>query len=102
MVCREEHGPDAARSFLGQCQWLTNHWLLQQGFSIGIGDTIADAGTMETINRTIAGAKEEVKNLIKQAQEKQLEAQPGRTLLESFENRVNQVRRGLQVYAFEL
>lgn len=48
---------------------------------------------METINRTIAGAKEEVKNLIKQAQEKQLEAQPGRTLLESFENRVNQVSR---------
>lgn len=56
---------------------------------------------METINRTIAGAKEEVKNLIKQAQEKQLEAQPGRTLLESFENRVNQVRRGLQGYEFD-
>jgi peptide subunit release factor RF-3 len=57
---------------------------------------------METINRTIAGAKEEVKNLIKQAQEKQLEAQPGRTLLESFENRVNQVRRGLQVFGIRI
>jgi len=33
----------------------------------------------------------EVKMFIKAAQEKQLEAEPGRTMMESFENRVNQV-----------
>ncbi|GJP50327.1 hypothetical protein CLOM_g9457 [Closterium sp. NIES-68] len=53
----EEVGPDAARKFLGHTQWLVNYWLLQQGFSIGIGDTIADASTMETINETIAKAR---------------------------------------------
>lgn len=88
---REEVGPDAARKFLGHTQWLVNYWLLQNGFTIGIGDTIADAGTMETINQTIANAKEEVKRLIREAQEKKLEAEPGRTMMESFENRVNQV-----------
>lgn len=88
---REEVGPDAARKFLGHTQWLVNYWLLQNAFSIGIGDTIADAATMEKINETISNAKNEVKKLIREAQEKQLEAEPGRTMMESFENRVNQV-----------
>ncbi|CAN6481633.1 unnamed protein product [Victoria cruziana] len=90
-VIWEEVGPDAARKFLGHTQWLVNYWLLQNAFSIGIGDTIADAATMEKINETISKAKNEVKELIKAAQEKQLEAEPGRTMMESFENRVNQV-----------
>ncbi|KZV49062.1 DNA-directed RNA polymerase II subunit 1 [Dorcoceras hygrometricum] len=90
-VIWEEVGPDAARKFLGHTQWLVNYWLLQNAFSIGIGDTIADASTMEKINETISNAKNEVKELIRAAQEKQLEAEPGRTMMESFENRVNQV-----------
>lgn len=90
-VIWEEVGPDAARKFLGHTQWLVNYWLLQNGFSIGIGDTIADAQTMEKINDTISNAKNEVKDLIRRAQEKALEAEPGRTMMESFENKVNQV-----------
>ncbi|THU63645.1 hypothetical protein C4D60_Mb01t18000 [Musa balbisiana] len=90
-VIWEEVGPDAARKFLGHTQWLVNYWLLQNAFSIGIGDTIADAATMEKINETISKAKNDVKDLIKLAQEKQLEAEPGRTMMDSFENRVNQV-----------
>lgn len=88
---REEVGPDAARKFLGHTQWLVNYWLLQNGFSIGIGDTIADAQTMEKINETISKAKEKVKELISKAQAKELEPEPGRTMMESFENKVNQV-----------
>lgn len=88
---REEVGPDAARKFLGHVQWLVNYWLLQNGFSIGIGDTIADAATMETINETISKAKNEVKDLIRKAQARELEPEPGRTMMESFENKVNQV-----------
>lgn len=97
---REEVGPDAARKFLGHTQWLVNYWLLQQAFSIGIGDTIADASTMETINETISKAKNEVKNLIRTAQEKQLEPEPGRTMMESFENRVNQVTGNVAFFLF--
>ncbi len=48
-----EQGPEAARAFLSQTQYLTNHWLLQHGFSIGIGDTVADFKTMIIINETI-------------------------------------------------
>ncbi|XXG40386.1 hypothetical protein AAC387_Pa01g1116 [Persea americana] len=90
-VIWEEVGPDAARKFLGHTQWLVNYWLLQNAFSMGIGDTIADAATMERINDTISKAKNDVKVLIKLAQDNALEAEPGRTTSESFENRVNQV-----------
>ncbi|GJZ59640.1 F-box/LRR-repeat protein 17 [Tanacetum coccineum] len=69
-ISREEVGP--AHKFLGHTQWLVNYWLLQQGFNIGIGDTIADASTMETINDTISKAKNEVKELIRAAQDKNL------------------------------
>ncbi|KAE9596561.1 putative DNA-directed RNA polymerase [Lupinus albus] len=89
-VIWEEVGPDAARKFLGHTQWLVNYWLLQNAFSIGIGDTIADASTMEVINQTISQAKEKVKQLTRDAQEKKLEVEPGRTMMDSFENRVNQ------------
>ncbi|KAL1315999.1 DNA-directed RNA polymerase II subunit RPB1 [Arachis duranensis] len=89
-VIWEEVGPDAARKFLGHTQWLVNYWLLQNAFSMGIGDTIADASTMEVINQTISKAKEEVKQLIRKAQEKNLDPEPGRTMMDTFENRVNQ------------
>ncbi|KAF3670222.1 hypothetical protein FXO37_08646, partial [Capsicum annuum] len=46
---------------------------------------------MKKIHETISNAKIKVKELIKAAQEKQLEAEPGRTIMESFEKRVNQV-----------
>lgn len=49
-----EEGPEAARAFLSQTQYLVNHWLLQHGFSIGIGDTVADAQTMYSISDIIA------------------------------------------------
>jgi DNA-directed RNA polymerase II subunit RPB1 len=90
-VIWEEHGPHAARSFINQTQLLVNYWLLQESFSVGIGDTIADEKTMKTINDTISQAKADVKKLIYQAQNKGLEAQPGRTMQESFESKVNQV-----------
>lgn len=38
-----------------------NYWLLQHGFSVGIGDTVADARTLDTISVIIQRSKEEVK-----------------------------------------
>ena len=54
-----EEGPEAARAFLSQTQYLVNHWLLQHGFSIGIGDTVADVETMTIISNTISKARAE-------------------------------------------
>ena len=46
---------------------------------------------MDDIVQTIDSSKKEVKALVEKAQNNQLECQPGRTMIESFENNVNQV-----------
>jgi DNA-directed RNA polymerase II subunit RPB1 len=86
-----EFGPDAARAFLSQTQFTVNYWLLQHGFSIGVGDLIADPRTMAIINEIMNRAKSDVKGLIEKVQGGDLEQQPGRSVMESFENQVNQV-----------
>ncbi|KAK2079991.1 hypothetical protein QBZ16_002386 [Prototheca wickerhamii] len=86
-----EYGAEAARAFLSQVQFTVNHWLLQHGFSIGIGDLIADDRTMGIINAIMNRAKDDVKRLIGKVQSNDLEQQPGRSIMESFENQVNQV-----------
>lgn len=88
-VIMREHGHEATKMFLNMTQKVVNYWLLQHGFTIGVGDTIADRGTEKQIQKAIRNAKEEVNNLIIQAQHNRLEALPGNTLFESFEFRVN-------------
>ncbi|GLI67975.1 hypothetical protein VaNZ11_012311 [Volvox africanus] len=86
-----EHGPHAARGFINNVQRTVNYWLLQHGMSIGIGDTVADAKTMTKVNEIIEEAKRKVKEVVEKYQQNALEAQPGRTIHESFEAQVNQV-----------
>jgi DNA-directed RNA polymerase II subunit RPB1 len=85
-----ELGSEAAKNFLTGTQQVVNYWLLQNGFSIGIGDTIADKQTMATITNIISQAKQSVQEIIITAQQDKLEIQPGMTLRESFEAKVNQ------------
>ncbi|KAM1174298.1 hypothetical protein ACFXTH_026937 [Malus domestica] len=85
-VIWKECGPDAACKFLGNAQFLVHY--LHNAYSIGIGDTIVDPATTEKIKQTIS----KVGGLIRKARSKQLEAEPGRTLVDSFENKVNQAR----------
>ncbi|MEW5320361.1 MAG: hypothetical protein WDW38_011438 [Sanguina aurantia] len=86
-----EHGPDITRRFINNTQVTVNHWLLHFGMSIGIADTVADEATMGSINAIIEKAKEDVKKIIVQYQNKELEAMPGRSMMEAFETRVNAV-----------
>ncbi|KND04665.1 DNA-directed RNA polymerase II subunit RPB1 [Spizellomyces punctatus DAOM BR117] len=88
-VTMNEHGPEAAKAFFNGTQLVVNHWLLQNGFSIGIGDTIADRPTSDQITSTISNAKKEVTKIIEKAQSDKLEGLPGMTIRESFESLVN-------------
>ena len=63
--CRPPPLPPARRL---QIQFTINQWLLQHGFSIGIGDLIADQRTMEIINDIMNKAKGDVKKLIEKIQ----------------------------------
>ncbi|WIA28234.1 hypothetical protein OEZ86_010790 [Tetradesmus obliquus] len=86
-----ELGPDATRYTINNTQYTVNHWLLQHGMSIGIGDTVADVATGAKIGSLIDTAKEDVKRIIEQYQTGKLEGMPGRTLMEAFEQKVNAV-----------
>lgn len=81
---------DTAR-FMNQVQQVTNYWILQNSFSIGACDAIADIDTMQQIESTISTAKSKVEDLVRQGQRGTLEIQAGRTMMEYFEQFVNKV-----------
>ncbi|KAK3943726.1 hypothetical protein QBC46DRAFT_253490 [Diplogelasinospora grovesii] len=88
-ICYNELGPQGAMDFLNGCQRVVNYWLLHNGFSIGIGDTIPDTATIEAVQKHIDDEKEEVRRLTQQATNNQLEALPGMNIRETFENKVS-------------
>eukprot|EP01103_Thecamoeba_quadrilineata_P002203 TRINITY_DN12197_c0_g1_i1.p1 TRINITY_DN12197_c0_g1~~TRINITY_DN12197_c0_g1_i1.p1 ORF type:complete len:1771 (-),score=338.80 TRINITY_DN12197_c0_g1_i1:46-5313(-) len=90
-VIMNEHGHEVTRIFLDQTQAIVNYWLLSHGYTVGISDTIADEATLEKIVKAISQAKQEVGELIMQAQQNMLEAAPGKSVRESFEAKVNKV-----------
>ena len=87
-VVFREKGPEATRQLFTGLQMVVNYWLFHNGFSIGIGDTIADRGTMSYITQTIADSKANVAKIIDDATHDRLKAAPGMTIRESFESLV--------------
>ncbi|KAJ3449458.1 DNA-directed RNA polymerase subunit [Anaeramoeba flamelloides] len=90
-VIVNEHGTMVAKKMLNQIQTVINNWLVGEGYSIGIGDTIADKKTLEEISKTIREHKQQVTELIIKARNGKLDQRTGLTLFESFEDRVNGV-----------
>ncbi|KRY70126.1 DNA-directed RNA polymerase II subunit RPB1, partial [Trichinella pseudospiralis] len=86
-----ELGCYTAASFYSDIQVVVNTWLLTEGHSIGIGDTIADQATYLEIKDTIHRAKQDVIDVIERAHNDELEATPGNTLRDTFENSVNRI-----------
>lgn len=87
-VVFREKGPEATRGLFTGLQRVVNYWLFHNGFSIGIGDTIADRKTMTHISEQIAVHKKNVTQIIDDAAHDRLKAQPGMTIRESFESKV--------------
>jgi len=77
--------------FYGNIQTVINNWLLIEGHSIGIEDTIADPLTYHDILNTISKSKEDVNEVIHKAHCDELEPTPGNTLRQTFENQVNRI-----------
>lgn len=84
-----ELGPEGAMAFLNGCQRVINYWLLHNGHSIGIGDTIPDKATIEKVQVHIDAQKKEVADFTEQAVTNQLEASPGMSIRETFESKVS-------------
>ena len=90
-ICQLEVGHRLNGLFYGDIQTVVNNWLLIEGHSIGIGDTIADPATYTDIINTIGNSKVEVNDVVQKAHKDQLEPTPGNTLRQTFENMVNRI-----------
>ncbi|CAI4228736.1 unnamed protein product [Auanema sp. JU1783] len=86
-----ELGHEVAAKFYSHIQTTINAWLLAEGHTIGIGDTIADQATYKDIQDTIQKAKRDVVDVIEKAHNYELEPTPGNTLRQTFENKVNRI-----------
>ena len=88
-IIYNELGPQAAMSFFNGAQTVVNFWLLHNGFSIGIGDTIPDRETIQAIENAVNKRKDEVAELTRSATENELEPMPGMNVRETFESKVS-------------
>ncbi|KAF8124243.1 RNA polymerase II largest subunit [Boletus edulis] len=98
-----EKGPEATRSVFTGIQMVINFWLFHNGFSIGIGDTIAGPKVMSYITQHIGEKKQQIAEIIDDAYHDQLKPMPGMTIRESFESKIkrelNQARNDSGQYA---
>ncbi|KAF7683254.1 DNA-directed RNA polymerase II subunit RPB1 [Astathelohania contejeani] len=89
-VIYNDYGFQESNKFFDSLQKMINRWMTTvQGFTVGIGDTIADTSTMATIVKSIRHAKSEVRKIVEMARKNELERMPGMSLRETFESKVN-------------
>ena len=82
-----DKGPDATITFFNAAQRIVAYWLLHNGFSVGIGDTIPDSDTALMVEEAIQKEKREIEELVESVQSNTLEALPGMTIRETFESK---------------
>lgn len=82
-----DRGPEAAVEFFNAAQRIVCYWLLHNGFSVGIGDTIPDEPMVEGIAQKIIEQQEVIDGLVKEVQADELEPAPGMTIRETFESK---------------
>eukprot|EP00917_Polyrhabdina_sp_WS-2016_P023350 GHVP01050621.1.p1 GENE.GHVP01050621.1~~GHVP01050621.1.p1 ORF type:complete len:1762 (+),score=250.74 GHVP01050621.1:27-5312(+) len=86
-----EGGPEKTKLFLSVTQAVINNWLQTRGFTVGCIDIFPHPSTVDKIKNALIEASDKVHDLISQTRKGELETQPGKSLFESFESRVNQL-----------
>ena len=85
-----DKGWELTRDFMNCVQTVVNYWMVNTSYTVGICDTVADAKTMVNITRSINEARDRVKTIMQSAQDGTMAGQPGKSLMEGFEFRVNE------------
>ncbi|KAI6894964.1 RNA polymerase II largest subunit, partial [Hortaea werneckii] len=80
-------GPQAAVDFFNATQRIVCYWLLHNGFSVGIGDTVPDAKMAEEIETAVQKEKAQLQGLVHTVENNELETLPGMTIRETFESK---------------
>lgn len=88
-IIYNEKGWEAAVNFFNGTQRVVNYWLLHNGFSIGVGDTVPDEATANAITDAVNEQKADVERITAEATANTLEPLPGMNVRETFESRVS-------------
>ena len=83
-------GKDAAASYLNNCQGITNNFLLNTGFSVGISDLIINKNVVNNLSSIINDKKNNVNQILLDIQNGLLEKKYHTSLNEEFETLVTQ------------
>ena len=86
-----DYDVDAACDFINNLQDMVTEYMKVHGYSVGISDLIADKETNDKINETINKKKIEVKSLIDETHLGIFDNKTGRSNLEEFETRINNI-----------
>ena len=86
-----DYDVDAACDFINNLQDIVTEYMKVHGYSVGISDLIADKETNDKINETINKKKIEVKSLIDETHLGIFDNKTGRSNLEEFETRINNI-----------
>ena len=78
-----KYGVEVTRLFMSNIQYICNHWILHNGFTVGIGDTITSKQVQVDVRKTIEESEQKVKQLISVSKHSE---NP-----EIFEKKINQV-----------
>ena len=88
VICND-YSSKSAKVLLDGIQNIVTKFVLQHGYSVGVGDLVASKGTMKKIRDNIADKKEEVIQIIKSVHDGTLTNKSGKDLNSEFELLVN-------------
>lgn len=86
-----DYDVDAACDFINNLQDMVTEYMKVHGYSVGISDLIADKETNDKINETINKKKIEVKSLIDETHLGIFDNKTGRSNVDEFETRINNI-----------
>ena len=87
-----DYGPENTRDFLSYSQKLIVNWMVGFGWTVGIADTIIPVELLIKIEQKCREAKKEFYKVLQDTQQDKkriIVHQPGKTIMESFEHKVN-------------
>lgn len=88
-VIWKDHGPYICRDFLSQAQKIINNWLVGNGFTVGVQDIIASDEVMRKVKEILKERTDRVQKIIQKTQLGNLKLVPGKSMIETFEAKVN-------------
>ena len=86
-----DHGPERTKDFIDDLQKITTYFLIIEGFSVGIGDMVADNNTNTKIKDVINDNKLKIDEITQEFHLDIFENFSGKTNKEYFESKVNNI-----------